>query len=75
MELDQGTYSNGAARSEGIFLSPASSIIPFLPSFLLLFLFLTLSYGFRLDWVLADRDLLRCRERLTLRTILLIVIF
>ena len=30
MELDRGTYSEGAVGSEGIFLSPASSIIPVL---------------------------------------------
>ena len=42
MDFDQGTYSEGVARSEGIFLSPASSIIPFLPSFLLLLPFLFL---------------------------------
>ena len=42
MELDQGTYLEEAARSEGVFLSLASSIIPFLPSFLLLIPFLFL---------------------------------
>ena len=59
MELDQGTYSEGVACSKGIFLSPASSIIPFLSFFFLLLLpFLSLSCGFFLDLVLADRDLL-----------------
>ena len=33
MELDRGTYSEGAVFSKGIFLSPASSIIPVLFSF------------------------------------------
>ena len=75
MELDRGTYSEGAVRLEGILLSPASSIIPFLPSFLLLLPFLSLSCGFCLDWALANRDLLGCREQMMKRTTLLIVIF
>ena len=76
MELDQGTYSEGVACLEGIFLSLASSIIPFPPLFSPSPSFsLSLSYGFCLDWVLADRDLLRCRERLMYRMTLLIVIF
>ena len=36
---------------------------------------LSLSCGFCLDWVLDDRDLLGCRERLMKRMTLLIVIF
>ena len=42
MELDRGTYSEGAVCSEGIFLCPASSIILVFPSFLLLISFIFL---------------------------------
>ena len=36
---------------------------------------LSFSCGFFLDWALADRDLLGCREQIMKRTTLLIVIF
>ena len=50
MELDRGMYLEGVVRSGGMFLSPASSIIPFLFSFPFLWFFPLLE--------LADRNLL-----------------
>ena len=75
MELDQGTYSGGGGGGGGgggshgvlrgnifkslfLYYSFPPLLSPF-PSFSL-----SLSCGFCPDWVLADLDLLGCRERL-----------
>ena len=60
MELDRGTYSEGAVRSEGIFLIPtshytSSPLFSPYPSFSLSpSPSLSISCGFCLDWVLTD---------------------
>ena len=70
MELDQGTYLERATRLGGIFLSPASSIIPsFLIILPFLFLFLVV-FALIGCWPIV----IFCRERPMLRTDFLIVI-
>ena len=61
--VGSGNTFEGGGVFRGNASSPASYVIPLLPSFLFFLLPLSLSCGFFLEWLFVDCNFLRCRER------------
>ena len=58
-----GNTFGGGSVFRGNASSPVSYVIPLLPFFLFFRLPFSLSCGFCLEWLFADWNFLRCRER------------